>query len=58
MELKIKAFTVGPATLKTASSQVAIHKKVFSDDQHDSILFTFDTLGFLALEVVGLLKRV
>jgi hypothetical protein len=37
---------------------VAKHEKMCSDNQHIFIPFTFDTFGFLAPEVVDLLKRV
>jgi len=39
-------------------SKVAKHKKTCSDNQHAFIPFAFDTFGFLAPEVVGLLHRV
>jgi hypothetical protein len=51
-------FTVGYAALKAASSKVAKHEKVCSDNQHVFIPFAFDTFDFLASEVVDLLKRV
>ncbi|KAK2399459.1 hypothetical protein QL285_049269 [Trifolium repens] len=40
------------------SSKVAKHEKTCSDNQHVFIPFTFDIFGFLAPEVVNLLKRV
>jgi hypothetical protein len=56
--LETEDFTVGHTALKTASSKVAKHEKMCSDNQHIFIPFTFDTFGFLAPEVVDLLKRV
>jgi hypothetical protein len=50
--LGVRPFTVGQAALKVASSKVAKHDKVFSDNQHVFIPFAFDTFGFLAPEVV------
>jgi hypothetical protein len=37
---------------------MAKHEKTCNDNQHVLILFAFDAFGFLALEVVDLLKRV
>jgi hypothetical protein len=37
---------------------MAKHEKACSDNQHAFIPFAFDTFGFLASEVVGLLHRV
>jgi hypothetical protein len=51
-------FTVGYAALKAASSKVAKHEKVCSDNQHVFIPFAFDTSDFLAPKVIELLKRV
>jgi hypothetical protein len=51
-------FTARHATLKAASSKVAKHEKSCSENQHGFIPFAFDTFGFLALEVVDLLKKV
>ena len=49
--LGVGPFTVGHATLKAASSKVAKHEKVCSDNQHAFILFVFLTLlVFLAPE--------
>ena len=56
--LEVRAFTVGQAALKAASSKVAKHEKTCSDNQHALIPFAFDTFGFLAPEVVDLLHRV
>jgi len=56
--LGVRPFTVGQAALKAASSKVAKHEKVCSDNQHAFIPFAFDTFGFLAPEVVDLLYRV
>jgi len=56
--LGVGPFTVGQADLKAASSKVAKHEKACSDNQHAFIPFAFDTFGFLAPEVVGLLHRV
>ncbi|MCI00955.1 5'-methylthioadenosine/S-adenosylhomocysteine nucleosidase, partial [Trifolium medium] len=48
----------GQAALKAASSKVAKHEKTCSENQHAFIPFTFDTFGFLAPDVVDLLRRV
>ncbi|MCI67229.1 xylem serine proteinase, partial [Trifolium medium] len=58
MRLGTRDFTVGQAALKAASSKVAKHKKACSDNQHVFISSAFDTFGFLAPEVVDLLRRV
>jgi hypothetical protein len=55
--LRIKAFTVGHATIKVASNKVSKHDKGCYDNQHVFIPFTFDTFGFLTPEVVDLLQR-
>jgi len=55
--LGVGPFTVGQAILKVTSSKVAKHEKVCSDNQDAFISFAFDTFGFLAPEVVGLLHR-
>ncbi|KAK2381131.1 hypothetical protein QL285_068765 [Trifolium repens] len=51
-------FTVGRAALNAASSKVAKHERACSDNQHAFIPFAFDTFGFLAPDVVTILKRV
>jgi hypothetical protein len=56
--LGVRTFTVGQTTLKAASSKMGKHEKVCSDNQHAFIPFAFDTLSFLAPEVVDLLHRV
>jgi len=56
--LEVRAFTVGQAALKAASSKVAKHEKACSDNQHAFIPFVFDTFSFLAPEVVDLLHIV
>ena len=58
MGLGVRAFTIGQAAIKAASSKVAKHGKACSDNQHVFIPFVFDTFGFLAPEVVDLLHRV
>jgi hypothetical protein len=58
VRLEIRAFTVGQAVPKVASSKVAKHEKAHSDNQHTFIPFTFDIFGFLSPEVVDHLKRV
>jgi hypothetical protein len=54
----VRDFTVVQTILKAASSKMAKYEKVCFDNQHISIPFAFDTFGFLASEVVNLLKRV
>jgi hypothetical protein len=54
--LRVEDFTVGQSTL--APSKTVKHEKLCFDNQHIFILFAFDTFGFLAPEVVDLLKRV
>jgi hypothetical protein len=54
--LGTETFTVGQAALKVASCKVAKHKKACSDNQHSFIPFAFDTFGFLAPEIVSLLR--
>jgi hypothetical protein len=56
--LGTKAFMVGHATLKVASSKVVKYEKTCSDNQHAFIPFTFDIFGFLAPDVVNLQHRV
>jgi hypothetical protein len=56
--LTIGDFTVGQAALKTASSKVAKHERVCSNNQHAFIPFAFDTFGFLAADAVDILKIV
>ena len=56
--LGVKAFTVGYAALKVASSKVAKHEKTCSDHRHAFIPFAFDTFGFLASDDVNLFHRV
>ncbi|CAJ2667597.1 unnamed protein product [Trifolium pratense] len=56
--LKTGDFIVGQEALKAASSKVVKHEKTCSDNQHVFIPFAFDTFGFLAPDVVDLLKRV
>ncbi|KAL8167568.1 LOW QUALITY PROTEIN: hypothetical protein V2J09_009067 [Rumex salicifolius] len=51
-------FTVGQAALRAASGMVSKHDKACRDNGHAFIPFAFDTFGFLAPKVVGLLKRV
>ena len=41
-----------------ASSKVVKHEKTCSDNQHVFISFVFDTFGFLAAEVLDLLRRI
>jgi len=56
--LGVRAFIIGQAALKVASSKMAKHKKACSDNQHAFIPFAFYTFGFLAPEAVDLLHRV
>ncbi|KAK2380247.1 hypothetical protein QL285_067961 [Trifolium repens] len=49
---------VGQAALRAASSKVAKHQRVCSNNQHAFIPFAFDTFGFLAPDAVNILKRV
>jgi hypothetical protein len=56
--LRVADFTVGRTSLKVASSKMAKHEKLCADNQHVFKLFAFDNFGFLALEVINLLKRV
>lgn len=58
MELGVRAFTVGHASLKDVSRKVVKHEKASTDNQHVFISFAFDTFGFLTLGVVDLLHRV
>jgi hypothetical protein len=51
-------FTVGQTALKAASSKVVKHERACSNNQHVFIPFAFDTFGFLAPDVVNILKRV
>ncbi|PNX83354.1 auxilin-like protein [Trifolium pratense] len=51
-------FTIGQVTLKAASSKMVKHERACCDNQHVFIPFAFDTFGFLAPEVVTILKRV
>ncbi|MCI05399.1 auxilin-like protein, partial [Trifolium medium] len=44
--------------LKATSNKVAKHEKACSDNQHIFISFAFDIFGYIAPEVVDLLKRV
>ncbi|PNY14294.1 auxilin-like protein, partial [Trifolium pratense] len=55
--LRTGDFIVGQEALKAASSKVVKHEKACSDNQHVFIPFAFDTFGFLAPDVVDLLKR-
>lgn len=50
--------TVGQTNLKTASSKIVKHEKACSDNSHAFILFSSETFGFLAPEVVDLLQRI
>jgi hypothetical protein len=55
--LVVGHFIVGRTTFKVASSKMAKHEKMCSDNQHIFILFAFDTFGFFAPDAVNLLKR-
>ena len=56
--LGVGPFTVGQTAIKVASSKLGKYEKACSDNQHAFIPFPFDTIGFLAPEVVDLLHRV
>ncbi|KAL8159521.1 hypothetical protein V2J09_001058 [Rumex salicifolius] len=56
--IRYATFTVGQATLMATSGKVSKHDKACRNNGHVFILFSFDIFGFLALEAVGLLKRV
>ncbi|KAK2438168.1 hypothetical protein QL285_022979 [Trifolium repens] len=56
--LTTRDFTVGQAALKAASSKVVKHERACPENQYAFIAFAFDTFGFLATEVVDVLKRV
>jgi len=58
VKLGVRAFTVGRAALKAASSKVTKQEKACSDNQHAFIPFVFDTFDLLASETVDLLRRV
>ena len=58
VDLGSGVFTVGQATLKTASFKVAKHQKVCMENRHTFIPFSFDTFGFLSPEAVELLNKV
>jgi len=48
VEIGVRAFAVGHATLKVASNKMIKHEKTCSDNQHAFISFAFDIFGFLA----------
>ncbi|KAK2420855.1 hypothetical protein QL285_031545 [Trifolium repens] len=50
--LTTRDFAVGQAALKAASSKVAKHERVCSENQHVFIPFAFETFGFLASEAL------
>jgi len=43
---------------KTGSTKVAKHEQTYIENQHVFLPFAFDTFGFLASDVVEILKRV
>jgi hypothetical protein len=51
-------FYYGTNNPQAASSKVAKHRKVCSDNQHGFISFAFDTFDFIIPKIVELLKRV
>ncbi|KAL7616032.1 hypothetical protein Lser_V15G02805 [Lactuca serriola] len=56
--LRAAGFTAGHAALKVAIGKVTKHERSCLENQHVFIPFAFDTFGFLAPDVVELLKRV
>jgi hypothetical protein len=57
-EIDDKRFYCWIGALKDASRKVVKHESVSSTNQHTFIPFLFDTFGFLAPDVVNMLKRV
>jgi len=53
-----RGFYSRTCNLKVVSSKVDKHEKTCSDNQHAFIPFVFDTFGFLAPEIVDLLRGV
>jgi hypothetical protein len=57
-EIDVQRFYYWIGALKDASRKVVKHESVSSTNQHAFIPFLFDTFGFLAPDVVNMLKRV
>jgi hypothetical protein len=57
MGLGVKDFTLGRTILIAALSKMVKYEKTCAYNQHIFISFAFDTFGFLAQEIVKLLKK-